>query len=79
MSTIYACDEKTGKINRLCSYSISPKRALVTFIMQFLRRNYNTWEYPDSIPGMRESSTVKDHWYFDDFENQRVLAAYPEV
>lgn len=46
--------------------------------MQNIFHNMNTWEYPETIKGMRESDTVPDHWYYDDFMGRRVLAAYPD-
>ena len=65
-----------GNINKIAEYTINPKDALVCFIMQS-RKNFNTWNYPQEIKGMRESKTVSNHWYFDDIANNRVLAAYP--
>lgn len=78
MSTmIYELQEKTGKINKLAIYTVDPKRALINFIMQYIHNNFNTWNYPEHINGIRESDTVKQHFYYDDIYNERVLAAYP--
>jgi len=76
MTSIFEMNEKTGKIDRVASYSIDPKKALICYIMQS-RKNFNTWEYPEHIEGIRESRTVSDHWYFDDIPNNRILASYP--
>ena len=65
-----------GNINKIAEYTLHPKDALVCFIMQS-RKNFNTWDYPKEIKGMRESNTTPNHWYFDDDVNERVLAAYP--
>ena len=65
-----------GNINKIAEYTLSPKEALIAFVMQS-RKNFNTWDYPKEIKGMRESNTVPNHWYFDDIINDRVLAAYP--
>lgn len=75
MTIIYELKEN-GNIKKIAEYGLNPRRALVCFVMQS-RKNFNTWDYPDEIKGMRESSTVPNHWYFDDVANKRVLAAYP--
>ena len=76
MTTIYELSEYDGAIRKKAEYSLPPKKALVCYIQQ-CNGNFNTWEYPDHLPGMRESKTVPDHWYYDDIENRRVVAAYP--
>lgn len=76
MTDVYTMDEKTGKIDRVATYSIGPKQALIAFIMQS-KKNMNFWTYPQHIEGMRESTKKADHWYFDDIANSRILAAYP--
>ena len=65
-----------GNIDKIAEYTLSPKAALVCFIMQS-RKNFNTWDYPQEIQGMRQSKAIPNHWYFDDGVNKRVLAAYP--
>ena len=82
VSMIYMLEE--GKeMSQVASYSLPPKEALVCFIKQYLEGDYSTWLYPESIPGMRESTTVPDHWYYDIFRGRNgdvnaVLAAYPD-
>ena len=65
-----------GGVRKIAEYTLPPKKAMVNFIMQS-RGNYNTWEYPETIKGIRQSDTVPDLWYFDDIANKRVLASYP--
>ena len=82
LSTIFKLEEGKG-ICRVASYSLSPKKALVCFIKQYLEGDFDTSRYPEDIPGMRESDTVPDHWYYDLFRGKNgdvnaVLAAYPE-
>ena len=77
MTCIFELKVGDPAIRKKAEYSIAPKKALVAFVMQNVYHNYNTWEYPEQIKGMRESDTVKDHWYYDDFSGRRVLAAYP--
>lgn len=77
MSTIFTLDEETGVIKRQSTYSLPPKKALIAFIRQS-ENDFNTWTYPDHIDGIRESNVAKDHYYWDDFDNKRVVAAYPD-
>lgn len=74
LSLIYELNSD-GKIEKKAEYTISPKQALINYIMQFKRKNYNTWAYPDNITDIRESTTKKDHYYFDD--GDLVIASYP--
>ena len=73
MTTIFELREKGGGVKRIASYSTPPKRSMVNYIMQYIHNNFNTWEYPDIIKGMRE---VRGNWYFDDIKGKRVIAAY---
>lgn len=73
VSVIYELNEK-GNIERKAMYTLEPKKALVCYIMQ-QQNNYNTWEYPENIKGIRESQTAPNHFYYD--QQNTVLAAYP--
>ena len=75
-SIIFALDEKTGKIEKKALFSLSPQNAMVAFVRQS-EGDFHTWNYPEKLPGMRQSKTVSNHWYYDDIKNARVLAAYP--
>ena len=77
VSLIYELREGDPNVRKKAEYTIEPKKALVAFIMQDIFKNYNTKEYPEELKGMRESDTVKDHWYYDDYKGRRVIAAYP--
>lgn len=57
--------KNNGQIDDAAIYSLPPKEALVAFVMQYFDYNFNTWEYPDIIKGMWESSTVPNHWYWE--------------
>ena len=76
-SQIYVLEEGSPDMQKKTEYSLEPKKALVAFIMQDIHHNFNTWEYPEIIKGMRQSDTVPDHWYYDDIAGRRVIAAYP--
>jgi hypothetical protein len=65
MSKILSLKEGESGIKELAIYSLPPKKAMVCFIEQFINKNWNTWEYPEEIEGMRESTTVGNHWYYD--------------
>lgn len=80
-SMIYVLEEGKG-YRKAAEYSLPPKQALVAFIKQTLENNFNTWDYPETVEGMRESSTIKDHWYYDVFKSRgakmnATIAAYP--
>lgn len=75
-TVIWELKEGDPDMRQKAIYTMEPKRALIAFIIQ-RKGNTNTWEYPDHIDGIRESDTVKDHFYYDDFANRSVLAAYP--
>lgn len=77
MTLIYELKEGNPEIVKKAEYSIEPKKALIAYVMQNIFHNFNTWSYPDEIKGLRESDTIKNHWYYDDFQGRRVLAAYP--
>ena len=72
-TTIFTLDEKTGVITRVASYSLPAKNALIAYIMQHIRNNYNAWTYPENIDGLRN---VNGNYYFDDIHGGRVIAAY---
>ena len=74
LSIIYELDEQ-GIITKKAEYTVTAKQALINYVMQFKNKNFNTWQYPDTLQGMRESPTVKDHWYYD-YKNI-VIASYP--
>ena len=74
MSVILELKEQGG-LNKLAEYSLPPRQALVAFIEQDVRKNFNHWNYPTQIDGMREGAP--GHWYYDDVAGKRVLAAYP--
>lgn len=82
LSQILVLEEGNTELRKVAEYALSPKQALVAYIKQTLEKNFNTWEYPEIVEGMRQSDTVADHWYFDKFKRKyggrdAVIAAYP--
>ena len=75
-TSIYECDSN-GKISKLAEYSVTPEQALINYIQQYIYNNWNTASYPKRMKDIRESNIKKNHFYFDDIPNDRVLAAYP--
>ena len=80
-SMIWILEEGRG-YRCVAEYSLPPKAALVAYIKQNIENDFNTWDYPELIEGMRESDTVSDHWYYDLCKSRGascngVLAAYP--
>lgn len=83
MTTIYELREGSADVRRVATYALEPQKAMVAYIEQRLNNNYNTWDYPEIIEGMRESDTIADHWYYDLFKGRNaefngVLSAYPD-
>ena len=81
-STIWVLEEGDPNMRMVAKYSKPPKEALICWIQQNICKNPNTWQYPDDMKGLRESSTLSDHWYFDLFKSRGdimngVVAAYP--
>ncbi|MCD8109258.1 MAG: hypothetical protein LUE14_04050 [Clostridiales bacterium] len=77
MTDIYELKEGSTDMRRVATYSIPPKVAMVAYVEQEIFHNRHSWEYPEILPGMRESDTVPDHWYYDAVNPHRVIAAYP--
>lgn len=81
-TVIYTLTEGEPGVRKRVEYTLPPKKALVCYVEQYINNNWNTWEYPEEIKGMRESQTIKDHWYYDVFrkslsDKNMVVAAYP--
>ncbi len=76
-TNIFELQEKSGKIDRISSYSLDSKQALIAYICQ-RGGNFNYWTYPKDMDGIRESKTVKNHYYYDDIRRSVIIAAYPE-
>ena len=75
-TSIYECDSN-GKISKLAEYSVAPEQALINYIQQYIHGNWNTANYPKHMKAIQESRIKKNHFYFDDIPNDRVIAAYP--
>lgn len=66
-----------GKLIEIGAFvGIDPKPALVAHIMQTIRHNFNTWEYPEVVEGMYQG-IVSSNWYYDT-QDGGTLAAYGE-
>lgn len=74
LSLIYELDEN-GKIEKKAEYTCNTKQALINYVMQFKKKNFNTWAYPKILDGMRESP-IKDNSFYYDYNNL-VIASYP--
>lgn len=55
----------SGEIKTVAVYSLEAKQSLINFIMQ-KKGNYNWWEYPTELDGVRQSNTKIDTYFFDD-------------
>jgi hypothetical protein len=74
LTKIQTMDQISGEIKEAAIYSIEAKKALVCFIKQNINHDYNSWLYPDMIPGMYESKTRKNTWYYEN--DDYIIQAY---
>ena len=75
-SLVYEVKNDSGKINKLATYSVDAKKAMIAFIKQ-QENDYNTTNYPSIIEGMRKTP-IKKGWLYDDLKNDRTLVSYEE-
>ena len=67
MSVVLKFDENdldSEPIERVV-YALSPRVAMVYYIMQFVKKNFMWEKYPKHIDGIFSSAKVKDIWYYD--------------
>ena len=76
ISCVYELKEGVPGMRKLAEFSVPPKQALINYI-HYSSGNSCTWDYPTDMPGIRESKTAPDHFYYDDLKHKRVLASYP--
>ena len=57
-------------------HGISREKAIICFINQYFKKNFNTSDYPDTIQGIRKSSLIKDRLLYDYTENLIIYAQY---
>lgn len=82
VTVIYKLVEGKPGVQRVAEYTQPPKKALINYIMQYMKKEWNWWLYPDDIEGIRQSDTLPDHYYYDVFKGRNgnenaVYAAYP--
>ncbi len=70
-TVIYELPED-GKIRQAAVYTIEPKKALIAYIRQSIFKDFHTWEYPETIKGMRQTN---GRWYYD--HGKTVIGALP--
>ena len=75
-SLVYEVKNDNGQINKLATYSVDAKKAMIAFIRQ-QENDYNTNSYPSIIEGMRKTP-IKNGWLYDDLINNRILVSYEE-
>lgn len=57
-------DEATLDEKTISYYSLPAKQALINWIMSNVKMNNNTWDYPNEMDGIRESTTKQGVFYF---------------
>lgn len=77
-SVIYEVKEGDPNIQKKAVYSLPPKAALVAYIMQYVHRDWNTGNYPETLDGMHEGA-YPGRWYYALVSKGQntVVAAYP--
>ena len=68
-TTILEMDEQSGTITKTAVYSLPVKSALIAYYEQEVKKNWNTWEYPQDMPGIRESAKAANVLYLDAVKN----------
>ena len=63
-TVINIMDQKSGKVEEKAVYALAAKQALISYIMQFIHKDFHTWLYPETISGMEKSKTRENTWYF---------------
>lgn len=56
MTVVYKI-EKDGEIKELATYSLESKEALKAAYLQFIKNNYNTWDYDNYGVEIEEGSS----------------------
>jgi hypothetical protein len=69
-------DKETGELKHSCLFTANTKQALINHIRQAIHNDYNTWNYPEHIEGIKESTTKQGVLYYE-YENQ-IIQAIPQ-
>ena len=64
MTTVYQINDN-GEIKELATYSLSPKKAIKIAYLQFIRKNFNTWDYDKFNVNIKESERGYHVFYGD--------------
>lgn len=67
-------NDETGKIEEKAIYTIEAKKALIAYIMQYVKNNWNTWTYPENIKGIFGSTKRENTFYYE--TDKGILQAY---
>jgi hypothetical protein len=59
-----------GEIEDVASYTLSPKKALIAFVMREIFKNGNTWEYPEELEGITERRP--GHFWFRNYRAKTI-------
>lgn len=75
------CLTENGDISCVATYSksMTAKQALRNYIMQFLKHEMNTWDYPEEVKGMWKAASDfcdRERWYFTDTNNGNTYSCY---
>lgn len=75
MTDIYTLTEGESDVKYRATYTLPPRKALVCFVMQN-HGNMHTWDYPETLDGIRESIIKKGHLYYDDHIGDQYMTVH---
>lgn len=55
---------------------ISREKAIIYFIEQYFKNNYNTWMYPEKLTGIYKSNVIKDRLLYDYTDDIIIFSQY---
>lgn len=68
VSFVSLFDASKGYYVKEARYTLPPMEAMIAAVEQY-KGNYNTWEYPKKLDGVRKSNFVKGRLLYDLTEN----------
>lgn len=57
-------------------HGLTREQAIINFIEQYFKKNYNTESYSDTLPGVYKSNVIKDRLLYDLTDDLVVFAQF---
>ena len=55
-------------------HTTNQKQAIINFLYQYFKHDYNTFNYPDDIAGIYKSKVIKDRYLYNVTDNIIIYA-----